>query len=87
MAVALATPAAEKPKEETPVVETKKDKRGLLDVSLPYAAAPAVVTSGVSTHTNTVITKEVSVPVAHPIPVAVEKHVPYPVLQHVCIRT
>lgn len=93
-AVALASPAAEKPKEEIPAVETKaeetkvddtkKDKRGLFDLGLPYAAAPAVFTSGVNTHTNTIITKEVPVPVAHPVPVAVEKHVPYPVIQKVC---
>ena len=39
--------------------------------------------SGVNTHTNTVITKEVPVGVPQPYPVTVEKHVPYPVYQKV----
>lgn len=77
--------------EEQAAGDTKKDKRGIYGLGYGggysgysghggyggyggYASYNLPISHGVS-----VITKEVAVPVAHPVPVAVEKHVPVPV--------
>ena len=68
--------------EEQAAGDTKKDKRGIYGLGYGggyggyggYASYNLPISHGVS-----VITKAVAVPVAHPVPVAVEKHVPVPV--------
>lgn len=71
--------------EEQAAGDTKKDKRGIYGLGYGggysgyggyagYAGYNLPISHGVS-----VITKEVAVPVAQPVAVAVEKHVPVPV--------
>lgn len=86
--LALAFAEEVKKEEEKKPDDKAKPKRGLIGLGYgysdfnTYAAVPAFSTyqlSEPSTHTHTVITKEVAVPVPQPVAVPIEKHVPYAV--------